>query len=68
MELLQATDQNGGIHYGAIFRLPGGTVHVPLNQSNTPASLSKLYKRYLSGEISVKGCMSFCDLIPKSLR
>lgn len=68
MELLTAIDQQGATHYGAIFRLPAGTVYVSLNQSNTPVTLNILYKRYLSGEISVKGCMSLYDLMPKSLR
>jgi hypothetical protein len=70
MKLLTATDDvTGEARHGAQIELPDGqSVYVPINQTNTPDSLKALEQRYLSGEISVKGCMSFADLIPRSLR
>ena len=69
MKLIEATDLiSGNTHYGAHFRLPGGYVYVPLNSTNTPESLKDLYRRYISGEISVKSAMPMLDLIPKRMR
>ena len=68
MTILQAKTDSGETHFGAEFVINGHYVYVPINSTNTPESLEALYQDYLSGKVKVESCMSFADLLPRSMR